>query len=224
MAGEDAAANGVYSLQLHAAQKKKRGFMLKRLTATLTHIRILVLMLILLCAPCTSMQAYADTDPEETVFTLLTDEVGLSPAAACGVMANMKAESNFKPAISNPWGGAYGLCQWLGLRQTALQSFCASKGYKVSSIKGQIMFMKHELDTQYTSVKNYLHNVPNTADGAYQAGYYFCFHFEAPGDIYNASTYRGNLAKNTYWPLIGSGIPRVQAADTAVGIKLTWTL
>ncbi|MCR4909409.1 MAG: Ig-like domain-containing protein, partial [Lachnospiraceae bacterium] len=42
--------------------------------------------------------------------------------------------------------------------------------------------------------------VSDDADGAWQAGYDFCYNFERPSDKENRSKERGNLAKNTYYP------------------------
>ena len=43
-------------------------------------------------------------------------------------------------------------------------------------------------------------NVENSADGAYDAAYYFCFNFEAPANKASKSTSRGNNAKNIFYP------------------------
>ena len=37
--------------------------------------------------------------------------------------------------------------------------------------------------------------------GAYDAGYYFCFNFEAPAARTSQSTKRGNYAKDTLYPM-----------------------
>ena len=46
----------------------------------------------------------------------------------------------------------------------------------------------------------YISAVDNTADGAYDAGYYFCYHFEVPANRASRSVTRGNSARDTYWP------------------------
>ncbi len=45
----------------------------------------------------------------------------------------------------------------------------------------------------------YLKGVDNSADGAYDAGYYFCYHFEAPANRGSVAVKRGNTARDTYW-------------------------
>ena len=44
----------------------------------------------------------------------------------------------------------------------------------------------------------------NTADGAYDAGWYWCYNFEVPANRETVSVTRGNLAKNTYWEQYGT--------------------
>lgn len=136
---------------------------------------------------------------KDRVFQALTGK-GLSPAAACGVMANIEAESNFNPTATSS-GGSYGLCQWTGSRKSNLYSYCNKNGLSASSVEGQIAFLLYELQTGYQSVYNNLKGVSNTADGAYNAAYRFCYDFERPSNKSSRSAQRGNLAKNSYWPI-----------------------
>lgn len=54
----------------------------------------------------------ADLGTERSVFEFLTTELGLNSAAACGVLANIEAESNFILTSYGDGGTSYGLCQW----------------------------------------------------------------------------------------------------------------
>ena len=167
------------------------------------------------------IEAKAATANEKTAFSFFTDTMGLSPAAACGVMSNIKCESGFSADI-NGLGGAYGICQWTGVRKSRLQSWCSSKGYSASSLNGQLRYLQYELKTYFPKVNNYLKSVSNTASGAYNAAFYFCYYFEAPANTYSTSVYRGNLAKSTYWSSMGASTTYVTAAAAGTGIKLTW--
>ena len=71
----------------------------------------------------------ADLGTERSVFEFLTTELGLNSAAACGVLANIEAESNFILTSYGDGGTSYGLCQWHDGRFDALQSFCLLQGY-----------------------------------------------------------------------------------------------
>ena len=174
-----------------------------------------VLLLVLLPA-----QTRAE-DVEKTVFHYLIDEMEFSPAAACGVMGNIKAESGFIPSIVG-LGNAYGLCQWTGARTARLRSFCSSKKLDSASAEGQMAFLEYELQNYYPQVYYYLMSVTNDANGAYNAGYYWCMHFEIPANRYAASVYRGNLAKNTYWPQYGQNSFLLTADLEDGGVKLSW--
>ena len=126
--------------------------------------------------------------------------MGLSSAAACGILANIKCESSFRPTAYNSSGGSYGICQWTGGRKTRLQDFCSKNGYDYKTIRGQLYFLKYELENNYKKTLAYLQSVENSASGAYDAGYYYCYNFEVPANRSSVSVKRGNLAKDTYWP------------------------
>ncbi|MBP5272152.1 MAG: hypothetical protein ILO43_04205 [Clostridia bacterium] len=135
---------------------------------------------------------------KDKVFQELTGR-GLNAAATCGVMANIDKESTFKPTATSR-GGSYGLCQWTGSRKTDLFNYCKKNGLDSSTVEGQIAFLLYELQTSYKSVWNTLKSAPNTADGAYNAAYRFCYDFERPASKASRSSERANLARSTYWP------------------------
>ncbi|MCD7838924.1 MAG: phage tail tip lysozyme [Clostridiales bacterium] len=142
---------------------------------------------------------------EATIFTYLTETMGLNTAAACGILANMYTESSFKPTascIDTNGLTSYGLCQWNGSRYTNLKKWCNNNGYDYKTVTGQLNFLSYELSTStYNYILKYLQGVDNTANGAYNAGYYWCYYFEQPANRTTQSKIRGNLAKNTYWPV-----------------------
>ncbi len=179
------------------------------------------LLLMLVCFVRTPQRAEAATVQQE-VFSYLTGSGGLNPAAACGIMANIGAESGFIANI-NGLGGAYGFCQWGGPRITRLRSYCASHGLNSSTAAGQLRFIIYELQTYYPNVYNYLRSVPNTAQGAYNAGYYFCAYYEIPANRNVTGPYRGRLASGTYWPAYGVNAAYMRAYSQTNGIRLTWS-
>lgn len=136
---------------------------------------------------------------EEIIYAFLINECGFNTAAACGVLANIKAESGFRPTALNSIG-CYGICQWYKGRRTRLNNFCAENGYDSATLEGQLWYLKYELQNHYKGTWNYLHEVENTADGAYDAAYYWCYYFEVPENRTNNSIKRGNSAQGTYWP------------------------
>lgn len=140
------------------------------------------------------------TDNPHTVFNFLTQVMGLNAAGACGVLANIYCESMFSPTALGDGGTSYGICQWHASRFTNLKTWCANNGKDYKTLDGQLWYLKYELEKSYTSVLNYIKSVASTGAGAYNAGYYWCKHFEVPADTENMSVKRGNLAKNTYYP------------------------
>ena len=136
---------------------------------------------------------------EEIIYAFLINECGFNSAAACGVLANIRAESNFRPEALNSIG-CYGICQWYAGRRTRLNNFCEENGYDSSTLIGQLWYLKYELQNHYKGTWNYLRGVSNDAQGAYDAGYYWCYYFEVPENRTSNSIKRGNSAQDTYWP------------------------
>ncbi len=161
-------------------------------------LKILFSMALVLATMIACMIPAFATSNKDKVYTALVKE-GLSSAAACGIMANIEKESNFNPSAGST-SGAYGLCQWTGGRRSNLFSFCSKNGYSSNSVEGQVAFLMHELRNSYSGVLNTLKNVANSADGAYNAGYRFCYDFERPANKGSRSSQRGSVAKNSYWP------------------------
>ena len=163
----------------------------KRMTAWITAA------VIVMAALSPSLPAKAQSN-EEYAFFYLTDTLGFNVAAACGIMANIRHESNFHPGAGS-WSGAYGLCQWTGGRRDGLEYYCWDHGFDPESMAGQLSYLTHELRSYYPSIYNYLMNVENSSEGAYNAAYEFCYGFERPANRGGQSHSRGNLAAGTYW-------------------------
>lgn len=137
---------------------------------------------------------------EYVIFDFLVNDMDLNRAAAMGVMANIYFESSYRPVINGDGGTSYGICQWHAGRKTNLINWCTEHGLDYTTLQGQLKFLQYELPTRYPSVDNYIRQVENTADGAYDAAYYFCFNFEAPANRTAQSTKRGNYARDTLFP------------------------
>ena len=144
-----------------------------------------------------SNNPFAEGSNEYIIYNFLIREMGYNHAAACGVMANIKYESGYRPTVNGDSGTSYGICQWHLGRKTNLINYCTDNGWDYNTLEAQLEFLKYEIQTRYPAVHNYLKSVPNTPEGAYDAGYYFCFNFEAPAARTAQSTARGNYAQNT---------------------------
>ena len=153
-------------------------------------------------------------EAEEQIFRFLMIGMGLNQAAACGVLANIRAESGFDPHAAGDGGAGYGICQWDRNRYRGLLKLCGSIGLSYDSFEGQLKFLEYELLTAYGGVLERLRDVSNTAEGAYKAGYQWCFRYERPADIQRQSSRMGNAAKFYYWERYRDVIPEVQEQTT----------
>ena len=158
-----------------------------------------VLLAVLLWSPCVSADAGERLAVEREVFAYLTDEMSLSTAAACGVLANIEHESNFQPGIFGDKGTSYGLCQWHNERFAALRGYCSALGMDYRTVEGQLAYLKYELGNKYTTLLLMLQSIDDTPDGAYRAAYQWCIQFEKPSNMQVKAAQRGELAQGKYW-------------------------
>lgn len=168
----------------------------KRISRVLSFL--LSVVMIISVVPMSTLSVFAATN-EEIIYDYLTGTLGLNTAAACGVLANIEAESNFKTGEFGDGGKSYGICQWYDTRCTSLKNYCSKNGYDWKTLTGQLNYLKYELNNGYKSTYNYLKSVSNTEQGAYDAAHYWCYHFEIPADIANRAASRGKTAKDKYW-------------------------
>lgn len=165
-----------------------------------------LLTLALLAAPVSASPGER-LEVERQVFDYLTDELKLSNAAACGVLANIEHESAFQPTVFGDHGTSYGLCQWHNERFTALRSYCSALGLSYHTVEGQMAYLKYELGTNYTNLLLSLQAIDNTPDGAYRAAYLWCIQFEKPSNMMVKAVSRGELAEGKYWARYGDHEP-----------------
>lgn len=138
--------------------------------------------------------------PERNIYDYLTEELSFSKAAACGILGNIAYETGwtFNPEIGSEYG-CYGLIQWLGGRLGQLKSWCNETGRDYSTMQGQMDFVLWELENTDTyGTLDYLMSCDDSIDGAYNAGWYFCYWYERPNDKNAQSNYRGCEAIKYY--------------------------
>ena len=166
------------------------------------YIRLLAVLLALLAlaAPVSASGAGERLVVEREVFDYLTNDLALSDAAACGVLANIEHESAFQPTIIGDKGTSYGLCQWHNERYTALRGYCSALGLDYRTVEGQMAYLRYELGNKYTSLLLTLQDIENTPEGAYRAAYLWCIQFERPSNMQVKAVQRGELARGKYWP------------------------
>ncbi len=171
----------------------------------------ILIIAVLLCCSSFCPPSYAITTEErkqnqETIYTYLTQTLNLTRAAACGVLSNIRSESNFNPESIGDGGDAYGICQWNSRRQSLI-NYCANNGYgEWTSLEGQLAYLAYELTHNEADVGEYLQTVPDTAQGAYDAAYTFCVKFERPASAKTKGMQRGATAVNTYFKQYGGSV------------------
>ena len=135
----------------------------------------------------------------------LVDELGITPAAAVGILANIQHESGYNPHAYGDYGTSYGLCQWHNERWVNLVDFCEAHDLDSTTASGQMAFLVAELQIEkYTDLLARLRNYPDTAQGSYDAAFDFCSTFELPADTEKVADMRGDIAIQTLYPaLIG---------------------
>ena len=84
-------------------------------------------------------------DRLQQILAFLRSNLGLTPAQASGVAANLQVESGFNPEAYNAGEGAIGLAQWRGGRRAALQSYARSIGASETDFATQLAFLAQEL-------------------------------------------------------------------------------
>ena len=142
---------------------------------------------------------------EQLIFIFAMKVLGYNAAAASGLVANIKYESGFKTTSNGDGGTSYGICQWHAARKTRLINYCSEHNLDHTTLAGQLYYLQYELEKFYPSVHRYMKNVDDSAEGAYDAAYYFCYNFEAPANRASKSTTRGNYAQNTVYPKYTKG-------------------
>lgn len=138
---------------------------------------------------------------QQIIYKFLTRVMGYNTAAACGVLANCKYESDYKPTTSGDHGTSYGITQWHAERKDEMIQWCNQHGYEPSGLKGQLYFLQYELKTYYPAIHSQLKSIENTAQGAYDAAYDFCYKYEIPTNRASKSVTRGNYARDTLFDI-----------------------
>ena len=141
----------------------------------------------------------AGNNVEETIYNFFRNTMGVNTAVTCGVLANIEKECDFNPkesCIDTNGLESYGICQWNGERFTNLKNYCSNNGYDYTDVTGQLRFLKYELENSEKSAWSKVKDMPDTAQGAYDAGYNWARYFERCASKYY--TERAELARDKY--------------------------
>ena len=145
---------------------------------------------------------------EEEVFSFLTDELGLTSAAAAGIMANIMCECSFNPNAGD-WDTndlySYGLFMWNGPRYERLKKWCGENKLDYTTVNGQMNYLRHELEGSECETLTAMRAIPDTFEGCVDATVLFAELFERCASFsYGLRVY---YAVNTFWPSYGTCAP-----------------
>ncbi len=170
--------------------------------------RLLALLLtVLLAFSAAALSVSAEEESvQEIVYTYLTQELGLCPAAAAGVMGNVQIECSFDPtagAIDTNDLYSFGLMMWNGPRYESLKKWCAENGYSHEDPRGQLGYLKWELENTEKGAYRAILDIPNTIEGAARAAIVWASEFErCTRTSYGLRVF---YALNTFWPDYAGG-------------------
>ena len=144
----------------------------------------------------------SESDNYLEIIHFLREKMSLNSAAVCGIVANIVYESNGIPTALGDNGTSYGICQWHDDRWQQLINYCNAAGYDWTSLDGQLMFLWYDMNTLFPDLKDMLISCPDSADGAYKAGYAFCLSYESPQDSSTKAEIRAAEAKYNVYPVL----------------------
>ena len=141
---------------------------------------------------------------EDKIFNFVTGKMGLTPAAAAGILGNLKQESGFNPHALGDGGTSYGIVQWHNERWNDLKNFSSSHGLDSTTLEAQLQFMAHELSSgKYPSTWRAIKNAPNTLQGALDVAEAWVRFYEMPNNIDHEVQVRQTNARG-YWDIYGN--------------------
>lgn len=137
-----------------------------------------------------------DDDNRRRIYNYLTQEKGLEPHIASGIIGNMMQESGHSLDIEayNPDDGgspSFGLVQW---RAGRLDTLRKKAGKKANTLEGQLDFMMWELNNTEKRAYNKLQQTSTTEEAALV----FSQHYERPHKDYAHNDKRVKYATNIY--------------------------
>ena len=133
------------------------------------------------------------SDVAKACYQYLTGTMGLNNCAACAVLGNIQQESAFNLVAENAIG-AFGLCQWLADRRTAMESWCRQNGLEVTTVAGQMGYLNYELHNSETSGWAVLSSAPNDRNSVYTTAVDFGEAFERYNKAAGEEGSRGSYA------------------------------
>jgi len=127
-----------------------------------------------------------------TIGNFLINDLGLTEAAALGVLGNIGAECAFNPGIVEggytETDGGIGICQWTNSPRNSASPNARNNRLRArlpnwrDDLEGQLEYLKWELEGGYNYILEDLLELGNTEQDIEEASYIWCKWFERPQD------------------------------------------
>ena len=137
------------------------------------------------------------TGDEATIAQYLIDK-GVDRTHIAAIMGNMFQESGCRPTAINPSSGAYGICQWLGGRNTGLENLAKQKGKDMSDLSVQLDWFWDEFAESCSGWNKAKYKVFCAQSDLKQCVYLFRSQFERCGESEAADANRLAQAQRIY--------------------------
>lgn len=139
--------------------------------------------------------------PRVIVQYLTSDPRNLNTAAAVGIIANIKHETEFNTASEGDYENgvptSFGICQWHKGRGAAMKKMAGSNW--ATNLTGQLEYLWYELTgKKYINTLNKLRQVSNNEPGARRAADIFVREFEVPANL-DANSLRRQDTASEFW-------------------------
>ena len=131
---------------------------------------------------------------EKIVVDYLLSE-GFNAAAACGIAANIKTDSNYNPATVAD--GGYGICKWTGTTAGLMRVYAGMTSW-ATNLSGQLEFLLADIYEEYDDLTAALNTVAVSQTGAGKAAASFAKMYRG---LSSTST-RETVAKSIYSNLV----------------------
>ena len=157
---------------------------------------------------------------EKIVVDYLLSE-GFNVAAACGIAANIKTDSNYNPATQVD--SYYGICKWTGTTAGLMRASAGATSW-ATNLSGQLDFLLGDLQESYTDLLSTLYSTDVSSAGAAKAATEFSKTYR---NITKTTT-RETVAKSIYSNIVttkpvtvGTTPPSTPQKDTATIVNIS---
>ena len=176
---------------------------------------------------CTSTSGGTGTYPGDSTQAQIINSLlgaGFNYLQTATVITNMNYESSYDYTVMNSYG-CKGLVQWCFGRGENLIDYATSKGKTWQDLPTQLTFLNAELTnqgeafsyasqrgTEYTLYKETMDIIENYTD-VNEAVYYYCMHFEKPGESYCLERKNGKLGESWLSDIQSKTVKKVTAGS-----------